>query len=120
MLKILLVEDNQIFRKLFKESFCGCFPSLLIEEAADGKEALQKVKGNPPDFVFIDMNMPGMHGLQLTQAIKKDFPNIPIAILTGYDLPEYKQAALQSGAERFFVKGTLMWKEIEEFLGAMV
>lgn len=119
LLRILLVEDNQIFRELFKESFC-CFPSLTIEEAVDGEDALTKIRENPPALVFTDIRLPGMSGLQLTQRIKKDFPNIPIAILTGYDLPEYKEAALRYGAERFFVKESLMWEGIEEFLESIV
>jgi two-component system response regulator YesN len=57
--------------------------------------------------------LPGANGLQVTQKIKKDFPNVRIAILTGYDLPEYRQAAIQFGAEGFFVKESLKWEEIE-------
>ena len=76
---------------------------MVIEEAATGEEAFQKVKESPPHLIFMDMRLRGMNGLQLTQKIKRDFPNIQIAILRGYDLPEYRQAALQYGADRFLI-----------------
>ena len=79
----------------------------------NAEEALQKINATPPHLVFIDMRLPGMNGLQLTQRIKRDFPNIRVAIVTGYDLPEYRQAAIQNGADRFFVKESLKWDEIE-------
>jgi DNA-binding NarL/FixJ family response regulator len=49
----------------------------------------------------------------LTQKIKKDFPNVRIAIVTGYDIPEYRQAAAQFGAEAVFVKESLKWDEVK-------
>ena len=116
MLRVLLVEDNHTFREAFKQSLCEHFPSMAIEEAATGEEALQKVKETSPHLIFMDIRLRGMNGLQLTQKIKRDFPNIHIAILTGYDLPEYRQAAVQYGADVFFVKEALKWDEVAEFV----
>ena len=113
MLKVLLVEDNRIYREAFKESLCQHFPSFTIDEAVNGEEALERITGISPDLIFIDVRLPGMSGLELTQKLKRDFPKIPIAILTGYDLPEYRQAAVQYGADGFFVKDSLKWDEIE-------
>jgi DNA-binding NarL/FixJ family response regulator len=116
MIKVLLVEDNPTFRAAFKQNLCRDFPFLTIEEAIDAEEALQKVEGAPPDLIFSDIRLPGMNGLLLTQKVKRAFPNIPIALLTGYDLPEYREAALQSGADRFFVKEALKWEEVGELI----
>ncbi|MBI5583360.1 MAG: response regulator [Deltaproteobacteria bacterium] len=116
MLRVLLVEDNRTFRETFKHSLREHFPSLIIEEATTGEEALQMVNETPLRLIFMDIHLPGVNGLKLTQRIKKDFPDITIAALTGYDLPEYRQAAFQSGADRFFVKESLPWGEI----GALV
>ncbi len=113
MLRVLLVEDNDVYRSALKENLIKHFPSMVIDEADDSEEALRKVKAAPPRLMFIDIRLPGMNGLQLTQKIKKDFPNVRIAIVTGYDLPEYRQAALQSGADGIFVKESLKWDEIE-------
>jgi DNA-binding NarL/FixJ family response regulator len=113
MLRVLIVEDNRIFREAFKKGLLDYFPSMVIEEAANSDEALQKIKGGPPDLIFMDVRLPGVNGLQLTQRIKKDFPDINIAILTDYDLPEYRQAAVQYGADRFYVKNSFRWDELE-------
>ncbi len=120
MVKVLLVEDNSVFRESFKRSLSNRFNSIVIEDAASGEEALQKVNGNPPDLIFMDLRLPGMNGLVTTQKIKADFPEIRIAMLTGYDLPEYRQAAGQYGAEWFFVKESLKWDEIEALIKKIV
>jgi two-component system, response regulator YesN len=113
MLRVLIVEDNRVYREEFKESLCRHFPFMAVEKAENAKEALQKIDGNPPPLIFIDIRLPGMSGLQLTQKIKKDFPSVRIAIVTGYDTPEYRQAALQYGAEAFFAKESLKWDEVK-------
>ena len=113
MLNVLIVEDNRIFREAFQKGLVDYFPSMVIEEAANGDEALQKIKESRPDLIFMDIRLPGINGLQLTQRLKKEFPDINIAILTDYDLPEYRQAAVQYGADRFFVKNSLKWDELE-------
>jgi len=113
MLRVLIVEDNRIFREAFKKGLLDYFPSMVIEEATNGEEALQKIKEGLPGLIFMDVRLPGINGLQLTQKVKKDFPDITIAILTDYDLPEYRQAAVQYGADRFYVKNSLKWDELE-------
>jgi DNA-binding NarL/FixJ family response regulator len=113
MIRVLIVEDNRIFREAFKKGLVDYFPSMVIEEAGNADEALQRIKGGPPDLIFMDIHLPGVNGLQLTQKIKKDFPDINVSIMTDYDLPEYRQAAVQYGADRFFVKNSFKWDELE-------
>ena len=102
MLRVLIVENNRVFREAFKSDLCGHFPSMVIEEGANSEEALQKIDGTPPQLIFMDIRLPGLNGLQLTRTIQAAFPNIHVAILTGYDLPEYREASLQYGADHFF------------------
>lgn len=118
-LNVLLIEDNHIFRKVLGEHLRKQFSFMVIEEAANCSEALQKIQKNPPHLIFMDMNLPEMNGLELTRKIKKDFPDIHIAIITSYDLPEFQQAAIQSGAERLFCKDSLQWKELKNFIGSI-
>jgi DNA-binding NarL/FixJ family response regulator len=116
MLNILLVEDNRFFREELKKRLLDHFPTMAVEEAADGDEALQKINRVLPQLIFMDIRLPGVNGLKLTQKIKADFPSTRIAILTNYDLPEYRQAAIQYGADRFFVKNLLNWDEVEALI----
>ena len=59
---------------------------MLIEEAQDATDALQKIKTFLPDVIFMDIRLPGKNGLELTQRIKTSHPEIAIIILTVYDL----------------------------------
>jgi two-component system, response regulator YesN len=116
MVRVLIVEDNRFFREVFSASLHERIPSVVIEEAGDGEEALQRINGTPPDLIFTDMRLAGMNGLELAQKLKKDFPGIRIAMLTGYDFPEYRRAASQQGVDHFFVKDSLDWEEIKKFV----
>lgn len=103
--KVLIVEDSVVFRQVFKETLEFRFPLIEIEEAGDGKEALQKIETFNPSLIFMDIRLPGENGLELTQKIKARHPNIIVTILTGYDLPEYKEVS-DRYADYFFLKGS--------------
>ena len=75
-----------------------------IEEEPDGRELFSKLDTFHPDIVFMDIRLPGENGIELTKKIKTDYPDIIVVILTSYDLPEYRQAALQSKADHFVTK----------------
>jgi len=116
MIRTLIVDDYRFFRESFKTRLLEHFPSMMIHEAINGKEAIEKITRVRPHLLFTDICLPGFNGLQLAQKIKKDFPYMKIAILTAYDFPEYRQAAKENGADRFFVKDLLDWREVGEFI----
>lgn len=101
--RVLIVEDNTLFRQLFKETLHNRFPSVEIYEAIDGEEALLQVEIFRPNLIFMDIRLPGENGLELTRKIKTLYPNIIVIILTGYDLPEYREASSRY-ADHFFSK----------------
>ena len=74
-----------------------------IHEAANGEEALRKIETLCPDLVFMDIRLPGENGLELSQKVKIQYPGIVVIILTGYDLPEYRQVSSRY-ADYFFSK----------------
>ena len=112
MLKTLIVDDSATFRKTFKEALCERFPFMLIEEAPDATEALQKIKTFLPDLIFMDIRLPGESGLEFTKRIKVSHPEIAIIILTAYDLREYREAAYDGGADAFIPKNSLNLADI--------
>jgi two-component system response regulator YesN len=114
--RIMLVEDNALFRETFKEQLRLRFPLAIIEEAAKGDEALQKITEHPPQIIFMDLSLPGESGLQLTQKIKARFPDVHIAMLTWHDIFEYRQESARLGADRYFVKDSVSWDEIGGFI----
>lgn len=112
MFKVLIVEDSNIYRQILKETLCYRFPQIALAEATDGEEALKKVIASPPDIIFMDIKLPGESGLEITQRIKSRFPDTEIIILTSYDLPEYREAAIQYQANHFLAKGSTTKEQI--------
>jgi DNA-binding NarL/FixJ family response regulator len=112
MSRTLLVEDNVIFRKSISEILNGEFPAMDIEEASNGEEALQHIQALPPNLILMDIKLPDESGLKLTQSIKATHPEIPIIILTSYNIPEYRDAARQAGANAYLVKSISSSEEI--------
>jgi len=108
MKRILLVEDNTFFREFLKETMHLRLPSVDILEAANGEEAMQKIETHSPEAIFMDIRLHGESGLELTRKIKTQHPNMIVVILTNYDLPEYRDAAYQSGADHFVSKDSFM------------
>jgi DNA-binding NarL/FixJ family response regulator len=112
MFQILIVEDNAPFRQSLREMLCEQFSAMGIEEAVDGEDALDKIETLPPHLVFMDIKLPGQNGLEVTREIKARYPGIRVIILTSYDLPEYREAAQNYGADYFLSKGSSSREEI--------
>ena len=112
MFRTLIVEDSFLFRRLLKETLQSRFPSMEILEAANGREALQKIDSFNVDLVFMDIELPGENGLELTKRIKAQYPQVIAIILTSHDLQEYREAAFQNSADYFLSKGSSTKAEI--------
>jgi DNA-binding NarL/FixJ family response regulator len=112
MPRILIVDDNVMFRHSLKDIISRRFPAVLLEEAGNAGEAVEKVRSSPPDIIFMDIKLPGENGLQATKKINEMCPSAEVIIITNHDLPEYRDAARQSGARLFLSKGSTSTEEI--------
>ena len=112
MLNILIIDDNDSFRESFRNLLYQHFPAMHIQEAPDSKGSLEKITRHPPHLMFVDIELAGESGLDLTRKIRSTLHNTTIAILTNYDLPEYREAAKDSGANYFFSKGASSMEEV--------
>jgi DNA-binding NarL/FixJ family response regulator len=119
-IKTLIVEDNADFRQIIKEILFSKFPLMLIKQAADGREALIKLVRDRPDLIFVDIELAGENGLMLTKKFKKIHSHAVIIILTHHDLPEYREAAYQNGAQYFLSKETTKADEIAALVESIV
>ena len=108
MLRVLIVEDSGLFRKVFRETLHARFPTFAIDEASNGKEAMNQIEKHSPDFIFVDIHLSGENGLELTREKKTRYPDLVAIILTSYDLPEYREAALQYKADHFLPKDSFL------------
>ncbi len=116
MLRALIVEDSIPFRTVVKNELLFQFPSTEVVEAGSGEEALEKLGSRPMDLVFMDIGLPGQSGLEVTKRIKADHPDMPIIVVSSYDLPEYREAAIQCGASCFVNKNSFNIESISAFV----
>ncbi len=105
--KILIVDDNDFFRETLKITLQRYFPMAAVQEAENAHEATLKIGTFIPDLIFMDIQLNGVSGLDLTKKIKASYPKIAIVILTMFDIPEYRRAASDYGADRFLAKSSL-------------
>jgi DNA-binding NarL/FixJ family response regulator len=112
--RVMLVEDDEGFRRSLAELLMSRFPSIVLDEAADGSEAMEKMERFLPQLIFVDVKLPGQSGLVVTRRIKALHPEINVIILTNYDFPEYCEAARASGAYCFLSKGSSTAQEIQD------
>ena len=105
MPKVLIVEDNRLNRDTLKGLLNRLLQSMIVEEASNGGEAMEKVESFQPDLILMDIRLPDTTGLELTKRIKINSPKTKVLILTGHHYPEYKEMAIRYGADGFLVKG---------------
>ena len=112
MFQMLIVDDNAPFRQSLREMLREQFSTMGVDEAEDGEDALDKIETLSPHLVFMDIKLPGQNGLEVTREIKARYPGVRVIILTSYDLPEYREAAENYGADYFLSKGSSSREEI--------
>ncbi|MCD4803359.1 MAG: response regulator transcription factor [Anaerolineales bacterium] len=112
MIKTLIVDDNPGFLKRVKDFLATCEGIEIIGEASDGEQAISKTLELNPDLVLMDVRMGVMNGLNATQRLKDELPDLVIIILSKYDLHEYREAARIRGADGYVVKTSM----VEELL----
>jgi CheY-like chemotaxis protein len=104
MFNTLLVEDNVSYRRTLSDVLHLHFPLISVDEAGDGREALSKVEYQRPNLIFMDIQLPGENGLDVSKEIKREYNEIVIVILTSNGLSECRQQAFQNGADYFLSK----------------
>ena len=100
--QILLVDDNENTRILLTEFLSTAGYGVL--EAKDAKEAMKLIDIGPIDLVMTDLKMPGVDGIQLTRAIRRVKPDLPIIVYSGYRFIDTAPAALKAGANEYLAK----------------
>ena len=99
--RILVVDDEPQIRRIMRTSLTGA--GYEVDDAKTGDEALAKLREYRPDLVLLDINMPGMGGLEACRAMRVD-PNVAIIMLTVHNTEAAKVEALDAGADDFVTK----------------
>ncbi|QGQ94525.1 response regulator [Paenibacillus psychroresistens] len=104
MIKLLIVDDEQIEREGLQAILLKGYPELIIEQAKNGKIALEMIAEFQPDLVLMDIKMPGMNGLEAIERISADYPRIKFVMVTAYDTFEYARMAIKLNVKDYLLK----------------
>jgi DNA-binding NarL/FixJ family response regulator len=107
VLNTLIVEDNPLFREFLSAYLQPLFGFLSLQKAASAVEARAKIDAEKPDLVIMDLALGDGSGLSLTRHIRAAEIDAVVIVLTSHDLPEYRDAALRSGADFFMSKSAV-------------
>ena len=103
-LRILLADDHTVVREGLKALISSQQDMEVIAEADDGEEAWRKAKDCQPDIVVMDVSMPRLSGVQATERIRQECPEIKVLVLTAYEDKSYPRQLLKAGASGFLMK----------------
>jgi DNA-binding NarL/FixJ family response regulator len=117
-IKVLIVDDHTLVRDGIRALLALVADVRVVGEAANGREALEKVKKLAPDVVLMDLAMPIMSGLESTRRIRKRFPGTKVLALTQYEDREYIVPTIEAGA-RGFVSKTAAFTELASAIQAV-
>lgn len=106
MIKVALADDHEIIRNGIKMVLENESQINVIWEASDGQETLDKMNEMQPDVLIVDIRMPMLNGLEVTQKLKQKDPSIKILVLTMHDDSEYIIKSLEYGADGYILKDT--------------
>jgi signal transduction histidine kinase len=106
-IQVLCVDDHPIVRQGIATLLSVEPDMALVAEASNGREAIQQFRAHRPDVTLMDLQMPGMGGLDAIGAIRAEFPDARIIVLTTYVGDAQAQRALQAGARGYLLKNAL-------------
>jgi two-component system, NarL family, invasion response regulator UvrY len=104
MHKILIVDDHAILRKGVIRSLEDTRLGITCEEASNADEALHKIAAGKYDMVLLDISLPGRNGLDLLKQLNREYPALPVVILSMYPEEDYAIRALSLGACGYLTK----------------
>jgi DNA-binding NarL/FixJ family response regulator len=105
-IKIAVIDDQRLFREGLSALLKNVEDFELLAEPENGKEFLEIVKTLPgiPDVVLVDMNMPEMNGVELTDILQREYPDMKIIILTVYNQERFINKMVESGVSGYLLK----------------
>ena len=114
-IKVVLADDHVLVRNGIKALLEDESDVEVIDEASDGKEALEVLAKNKPNLLIVDIRMPEMNGIEVVTEVKKTYPEVKTLVLSMHDSEEYVVKAIQAGADGYLLKGASK----EEFMKAL-
>ncbi len=107
-IRVMTVDDHEILRGGIRFLLLAFDDIELVAEAHSGEEALSLCGQVQPDVVLMDMMMPGMNGVETTQALREQYPRIQVVALTSFHDPKLVHGVMEAGAVGYLLKGASM------------
>ncbi len=111
-IRLLLVDDSIAFLDIAASFLSNHENLIIVGTAQNGNEALSLAADLHPDVVLLDVNMPGLSGIEITPHLRKILPEAGIIVLSFQNSDIYEEAALVAGADDFIPKDTLVYSLI--------
>jgi DNA-binding NarL/FixJ family response regulator len=118
MIRILVVDDHPLFRDGIAALLASQQDMTVVAEASSGREAVEQFRVHQPDIALMDLQMPEMNGLDALVAIRGEFPDAHVIVLTTYTGDVQVLRAMQVGARAYLLKN-LLHKELLETIRAV-
>lgn len=106
-IRILVVDDHAPFRRLLSDFLSSHRSVVVVGEAANGIDAIQKADELYPDLILMDIAMPGMSGFDATRAIKAKHPKTRVVVISSHVGEVYRKAALDNSADGYIEKNSI-------------
>jgi DNA-binding NarL/FixJ family response regulator len=103
-IRVMICDDHTILREGIRLLLNSQPDIEVVEEAVDGREAVDKARAAKPDVILMDIAMPFLNGLEATKQIRRDNPNARVLVLTMYESDEYVSQMLEAGAAGYVLK----------------
>jgi DNA-binding NarL/FixJ family response regulator len=118
-MKIVIADDSVLLRNRIKESLKGMNNIEIVGEANNGIEALEIINEKIPDFILLDIRMPGLNGIEVLKKIKGNLNNkAKVCIFTNYPYSQYRTKCMEEGADYFFDKN-IDFQEVKNLIAQL-
>ena len=118
LIRVLAVDDHPVLRQGIAGLIAGQLDMRLVGEASNGREAIQQFRALRPDVTLMDLQMPEMNGIDAISAIRGEFPEARIIVLTTYAGDVQALRAMKAGARGYLLKN-LLYKELLDTIRAV-
>ena len=106
MIKIILADDHCLVRTGLKRLLDDVDDMSVVAEADNGNDAIAHVKQYKPDVAILDINMPGLNGIETTEILRRDFPDLKIVIISMHSDELFPKRLIKAGANAYLTKGS--------------
>ena len=104
MIRVVIADDHPVVRQGIRQILSASLDVVVTAEAASGSELRHQLSSVDCDLVLLDLSMPGSDGLELLKALRRDWPGIPVLVLTIYSEEQFAVRTLKAGASGYLTK----------------